>query len=502
MSKKISASLDENIKLIETTYEDCGDFVSKKFHLGKTTLFSGTPVYMFYFDMLINREIIELQVVNRLQKRLRENPLTIENLRESLFDPVTDGGVSTIDINEETDIDEIFKFAMMGNTVMLVDGIATAFLVSAIAFPNRGVPTADTEVVLQGAKDAFSEVFRINTMLLRRRIRDTQLKIKQSFVGKRSQTTIAIAYLDDVVRPEILKEVEDKIKDIDIDAILDSGYIEQLIETNTYSPFPQMQMTERPDKAAAAIFEGRIVVLVDNSPFALIVPATFNTFMQAAEDYYQRFSIMAFTRVLRFIALFIAIALPGLYLSVAVYSPSMLPLPMILKIAEARKNVPFPAIFEILLMEFSFEMLREAGVRLPAPVGNTIGIVGGLIIGQSAVEAGLVSPIVVIVVAMTAIAGFAIPHASLVTGVRLVKYIVTILAGCFGLVGFWMGMLFIVSHLAGIRSFGIPYLTPMAASDIYSNHDSQDSVIRSPLPKMNKRPSFARKEQRTRQKGK
>jgi spore germination protein len=354
--------------------------------------------------------------------------------------------------------------------------------------------------VVQGPKESFSEGLRTNTALLRRRVRDPKLKVKQVKVGQRGQTDLALMYIDGIVRPAVLQAVEARIADISIDAVLDSGSLEQLIEESWLSPFPQGQLTERPDKAASAVLEGRIAIIVDNSPFALIVPVTLNCFFQSSEDYYNRWQIMSLTRLIRFAAALMAVALPGLYIAVANFHPSMIPMLMATKLAAASQNVPFPAIIEILLMDAAFELLREAGVRLPGAVGGTMGIVGGLIIGQAAVEAGVVSPIVVIIVALTGVAAFAIPHVSLVYGFRLIKYGVLILSAFLGFFGFWAALLLVLTHTAGLRSFGVPYLMPFAAGALNRNAEIKDSLFRFPLFMLKKRPFFARRDQQTRQK--
>jgi spore germination protein len=381
---------------------------------------------------------------------------------------------------------------LSGDTALYVDGYPMALLIATRGYPNRGVQSAETEVAVQGSKEAFNEVIRFNTTLIRRRIRDTRLKVKPLVAGRRSRTDIALVYMEDIARPEVVEGIERRILDIDIDAILDSGYIEQLVEEKPFSVFPQLQVTERPDKAASAVLEGRVVVVVDNSPFALIVPATLNTFFQASEDYYQRWEIMSFVRLIRYAAGLAAIALPGLFLAITTFHPSMLPMLLIFKMAGAQQSIPFPAAIEVLLMELTFELLREAGIRLPGPVGGTIGIVGGLIMGQAAVEAGLVSPIVVIVAAATGIASFAVPHVSFVTGLRLAKYFVIALSGVLGLYGFCLAMLTVLIHLASLRSFGVPYLSPFAAG---SGDDMKDSLIRAPLKFLKTRPIFARRSQ-------
>ncbi len=484
----IYASLEQNAQHLASVFTDCGDIVKRQFPVGKH---KELQCYVTYVDMLTDTAKIEQTIVDQLMVSVRLVPPIAEYFRDNLFDTLKDSGITTADIKEVSDFESVNLAILTGDTAVFIDGYPKAIIVSTKKFPTRGVSAADTEVVVQGSKDAFSEVFRFNTALIRRRIRDTSLKVFQTKVGRRSQTDIALMYLSDVVRPNILKEVKERLGNINIDAIIDSGYIEQLIEDDWISPFPQVQVTERPDKASAAILEGRIVVIVDNSPFVLIIPATLNTFFQSSEDYNQRWEIMSFVRILRSIAGVLATVLPGLYLATAVYHPAMISMLLVLKMAGAREMVPVPAVLEIIMMDLAFELLREAGIRLPGPIGGTMGIVGGIIIGQAAVEAGLVSPIVVIVIALTGICGFAIPHVSLVSGFRLMKYLFIVLSAFLGLYGFWLAGILCLIHLVSLKSFGIPYMFPYSSGDLNSFTDLKDSIIRVPLFMMKKRPIFA-----------
>ena len=281
----------------------------------------------------------------------------------------------------------------------------------------------------------------------------------------------------------------------------DSGYMEQLLEKRQYSPFPQLQMTERPDKTASALLEGRIALLVDNTPYALLLPSTLNTFFQAAEDYYDRWEIMSFIRLIRYAAALLAVALPGLYIAFSVYHPQLMPTALALKVAATRQAIPFSVVGEVLIMELAFELLREAGIRLPSPVSSTIGIVGGIIIGSAAVEAGLVSPAVVIVSALTGICSFVIPNISIVSGLRISKYLVIFLAAVLGLFGVWAALLLLLAHLASLTSYGIPYLYPFCSSSVNDDTDWEDSILRLPLSKMKRRPIFAKPDGRARKGG-
>ena len=485
--EKPSTCVEENITLIEELFSESQDFIGRKFAPGG----AGAPtLYMAYFDAMTNREMMDLSVIRRLFD-MDWASLTPEEKGENIYETLRDRGIATTDISETDDMFDILYFINAGDTAVFIDGCEKCCVVATRGFPNRGIQSAELEVVVQGPREAFSEVMRFNTALIRRRIRDNHLRVIQSKMGKRSLTDIAVVYMDDIVRPEVLAEVQKRLEDIEIDGILDSGSVEQFIEESWLSPFPQVQLTERPDKAASSILEGRIAIIVDNSPFVIIVPVTLNTFFQASEDYYSRWQVMSVTRFLRFVGAFIAVALPAVYLAVALYHPSMIPLLMVSRLAEASQAVPFPAVIEFILLDAAFELLREAGIRLKSASGGTIGIVGGLIIGQAAVEAGLVSPIVVIIVALTGIATFSIPSVSLVYGFRLVKYGMLLLSAFLGFFGLLIGMIIALVHLAGLKSFGFPYLMPFAASEMNGYEDLKDSLFRFPLFSLKKRPFFA-----------
>lgn len=292
--------------------------------------------------------------------------------------------------------------------------------------------------------------------------------------------------------------MERRLDRFTIDGVQDIGMIQQLSEKYWYSPFPQFQSTQRPDRAAMAILEGRMVVLMDNSPEVLIFPTDYNSFIKTADDYYNRWEIASFTRILRYIASFLAMVLPGLYLAVTNFHTQILPTQLLMSFAAARQGVPFPGVVELLLMEISFELLREAGIRLPGVMGNTIGIVGGLIIGQAAVDANIVSPMVVIVVAFTALCSFAIPNEEFATAFRLLKFVFIGLCAAWGFYGFLVGLLFLLVHLSQLESFGLPYFTPFVGADLNGNADEEDSFVRPPSALLKRRPVYANDKNRVR----
>jgi spore germination protein len=295
----------------------------------------------------------------------------------------------------------------------------------------------------------------------------------------------------DLAEPRLVEKIKSRLNVYEIDGVLDSGVIEQLTEEKWYSPFPQFQSTRRPDRAAMSILEGKVVLIVDNSPVVLLLPTDVNSFLKTTDDYYNRFQMASFARLLRYVAAFFALTLPGFYLAVTNFHTQLLPTPLILSFWEARSGVPFPAALEVILMELAFEMLREAGVRLPGNMGNTIGIVGGLIIGQAAVEASLVSPIVVIVVAFTALCSFAIPNEEFAFAFRLLKFGIIGLSAWMGYFGFLVGIYVILIHMAGLKSFGISYLTPYVGSGRGMDQGEKDGLVRFPLRLLRLRPIYA-----------
>lgn len=492
---EIVRELDKNIAEIRATFRDCGDIVMREFHIPVSGGGEGR-IFMLYTDNMIDLTAMQDFIMTNAMTR---DGLTGENGADGLLEQLMESVISIGEVTKLTELEQVYDAVLLGDTVLLMEGNAFALQASTKGFPSRGVNKAETEVVVQGPKDAFTEVMATNIVLIRRRIRDTRLKLKRKKLGRRSRSDMALLYMEDLVRPEILERIEAQLDSLDLDFLPDSGYAEQLLEQRKYSPFPQLQMTERPDKTASALLEGRVVVALDNTPYAILLPATLNTFFQAAEDYYDRWEIMSFIRLIRYGAAFLTVVLPGAYIAYAVYHPELLPTALALKIAATRAAIPFSVVGEVIIMELAFELLREAGVRLPSPVSSTIGIVGGIIIGSAAVEAGLVSPAVVIVSALTGICSFVIPNVAMVSGLRLSKYIVILAAAVFGLFGVWAALLFLLMHLCGLVSYGIPYLYPFCSSSVNDDIDWEDSIVRLPLNKMKRRPIFARAQSRKRE---
>jgi spore germination protein len=477
-----SKSLDENMKRLKERLKDCDDIVYKEFRVGAE---QGFKFLLVYTDGMSSSSMLNDAVLNALMIHAREVPPDAREPGEELYKLVRYGGLPAPELADKDTLEDAILAILIGDAVLFIDSTEKCIIIGSKDWPKRGVSEPNTESLIRGPRDGFTETFRVNTALVRRRIRDHKLKLKQMQLGKRSFTDLGVMYIEDIVDPTLVEEVTRRIKTIDIDAIIESGYVEQLIEDNYLSPFPQINVTERPDEVAAALYEGRVAILVDNSPFALIVPTTLNSLFQSPEDYYDRWYVATILRFIRYTASIISLMMPAMYIAVTSFHPGILPAKLVISIAAARQGIPFPALIEAFLLEATFELLREAGLRLPVPIGSAIGIVGGIVIGSAAVEAGIVSPIMVIIVAITAIASFSIPNYSLSVGFRMLRFSLMILAGALGLYGIMLGILLILSHLVRLKSFGIPYMSPYVSFDV---SDFKDSIVRVPIFMMRKRP--------------
>lgn len=489
----MTKSLAENKKELLSILGDSADIKKIPMQIGAD---KDIECFITYVEITGGSLMFSKSVFGRLVKQLNEMS------KAEVYECLSNNGLGITDITYFDTIEDALGGMFAGDVLILVDGFEKAVKIPDKGYPGMGVQEPQSEKVIRGSNEGFADSIKINTALVRKRLRTPKLKVREIRLGTRSNTNVDIMYMEDLVYPKLVGEVEKRLSRYDIDGVMDSGIIEQLSEEKWYSPFPQFQTTQRPDRAAMAILEGRIVVFSDNSPVGLILPTDYNSFIQTSDDYYNRWEIASFGRILRFLAAFFALTFPGLYLAVTNFHTQILPTPLLLSFAAARQGVPFPAVVEVLLMEIAFELLREAGVRLPGAMGNTIGIVGGLIIGQAAVEANIVSPIVVIVVAFTALCSFAIPNEEFAAAFRILKFGFILLCSWLGFYGFLFGLLLVLIHLSHLKSFGIPYLMPFVGADLTGYEDQRDFVIRQPLFKLTRRPVFARRNQRVRLKRK
>ncbi|MBS4535139.1 spore germination protein [Clostridium sp. D2Q-14] len=482
----ISKDIDHNLNKIKEILSDCDDVIYREFSVGKKQNYRFAIIYI---DGLTDKKLVSEYVLEALMHEGRDEVPNPRMVGTNLYKLSKEGNIPITEVEDLKCLKKSIDAVLIGETIVLVDGFKEILMISSRGWPLRSITEPVTESVARGPRDGFNETSKVNTSLIRRRIRDPRLKLKYKQIGTKSKTDIAIMYLDKVVNNELLKEVNKRLDDISIDAILESSFIEQLIEDNWKSPFPQLQSTERPDRVAAAIYEGKIAIVVDNTPFVLILPATWNALLQSAEDYYDRWVGAFIVRLVRYLAIPLSLLLPAFYIAVTTYHPGILPTQLVLYLAATRINVPFPAFIEAFIMEITLEILRESGTRISGPIGTTIGIVGGLVIGEAAVQAGIVSPFMIIIVALTTISSFALPNFAIASGLRFCRFIIMLLATVLGLYGIVLGLVIIIAHLCSLKSFGIPYMEPYS-NIISSFRDFKDSIIRVPQKFMRLRPEY------------
>lgn len=482
----VSKSLEENVEFIKSAFKDCDDVIYRTIEIGKE---NKVMACIICIDGISDKNLISEYAIQIMLTLTECSCLDINFIKSNLAEKLAKEAISANDVKEQDDLDKIITFILSGDTALFIDGVDKALIIASKGSPSRSIAEPETETVVRGPRDGFSEIMRVNTALVRRRIKDTKLKIKVKQVGRRSKTDISVLYIEDIVNQELLQEVNRRIDNIDIDLIEESSILEFLIEDDYKSPFPQIENTERPDTVAASLYEGRVALIVDNTPFALIVPATLGTLFQSTEDHYSRWPISTVVRLLRIIAVFLTTLSPSLYIAITSYHPGILPTVLAFQLASSRVYVPFPAVVEAFLMELTIEILRESGTRISGPIGTTISIVGGIVIGSASVEAGIVSPLKIIIVAVTTISFFAIPSFEFASGLRVWRFIIMLLAAVLGLYGVMLGVVILLVHFAKLESFGIPFTSPYSGLGLKGG-DLRDTLIKAPIQRLEERPVF------------
>ncbi|MFB6366451.1 spore germination protein [Paenibacillus elgii] len=375
------------------------------------------------------------------------------------------------------DIQSLTGSILRGQAVILLDGWQTAFAADTGDIEDRGVEKPTSQTVIRGPQEGFTETLQTNLALIRKRLSSADLIVTKQELGHVTQTKVSVVYLKDTADRDVVQEVFRRLGRIDLDGVLEGSYIEEFIQDSKYSPFPTVLNTERPDTTVAGLLEGKVVILVDGSPFVLLVPCLFDTFLHSAEDHYKRWTYIL-TRPMRFVSYFYSLLAPALYIAITTFHQEVLPPPLLISLSAQREGVPFPAFFEALIMIAAFELLNEAGVRMPRAVGSAISIVGAIVLGQAAVEAGFVSAAMVIIVSSTAISNFIIPSIEAAVPIRLLRYAFMFAAAFMGMYGLYVAVMAMLLHLSGLRSFGVPYMSPIAP---LHREDIKDSLIRLPL---------------------
>ena len=462
-------SLDDNIKRYTEIFGDKSDFSIRYLGVDRN------KIAIMYIDSLVEKETINDHVIHDLNVQFNNG--TAE------FDKIT---LSTIKMKELTKHEELIAHILLGYSLILLDGHNTAYAAETTGGERRPVTESSVETVVRGPRESFNESIMTNIGLIRRRIKTEKLQVYKKDLGHKTKTSIAVLAIDGIAKGEIVEEVISRINKIDIDGVLDSLYIEEMIEDPKHiTPFPTVFNSERPDRIAAGLLEGRIAIIVDGTPGVLLVPATIGLFLTSNEDYYQRYDFASFMKLLRGMTFLLSFILPGLYVALLTYHQEMIPTPLLIAITGQREGVPFGVALEVALMEITFEILREAGLRLPKTIGAAVSIVGGLVLGQAAVEAGLVGQATVIAVSLTAICSFTTPSYNIAITARLIRFILLLLSAVLGAFGLIFGLLLVFIHLNSLRSFSIPYLTPLVP---FHKEDWKDLFIRVPWRQMTQRP--------------
>lgn len=466
---------EAQIQEITRQLADCSDVVYHSFLAGPDL-----KCMLIYLHGMIDKKSLQEQVLQGILAVKGHNPVTFRNdlfLRRQL--PVANYQV----MNLEEGISSILE----GNALLLVEGESRAIAFQMLSTNTRSIDEPANESTVRGPRESFIESVDVNLSLIRKRIKTPDFKTEALHIGRKTQTKVLVCYIKGVCKPELVHEIKSKLSQVDMDGILGSSYLEEHLDSSPLSPFPQVQYTERPDVVTAAILEGRVAIIVDGSPISLLAPVTLFMLLQSAEDYYQRFVAGTWIRWIRYLFVFISLLLPSIYVAITTFHPEMIPTKLLLTITASREVVPFPALIEAFIMEISFEALREAAVRIPKSIGQAVSIIGALIIGTAAVQAGIVSAAMVIIVSFTGIASFIIPHFDLGLAIRLLRFPIMILAGLFGLFGIICGMLILYIHLINLRPFGVPYLAPLTP---FMESDLKDTLVRAPWWTMRKRPAL------------
>lgn len=474
----ISNNFKENLTYLNVKYNTLinSDIIIKNFDLiSQNQKYSA---FIIYIDGMVNSDTINTNILEPLMMRnlsnimpndekvVLENPknnLKFKKVKKSsLLDIINLNLLPQNSVKIENNFSDIINGINSGNCALFVDTLNKSFNIDVKGFKQRSIDTPQNEVVIRGSQEAFTEVIRTNTSLIRRLVNNENLIIENIKVGKLSKTSCAVCYMKNIANNSLVSEVKYRLNNLNIDYLISSGQLEQLIDDKCSSTFPQMIATERPDKTSNYILEGRVAVIINGSPYVLVMPGVFLDFLSSPEDTNLKYQFSNFLKFLRILSYLTTLLLPGLYLAITTFHIDTLPNELLFSIVSARNEIPFPILLEVLIMSLSFELIREAGLRVPTAIGSTIGIVGALLIGQAAVEAKIVSPILIIIIAVTGIASFTIPDFSLSFHCRIVQFIFTILGAFFGFLGIGVALFYYLLSLTSLSSFGVPYLVPFS----------------------------------------
>ncbi|RJE88478.1 spore germination protein [Paenibacillus sp. 1011MAR3C5] len=439
---------------------------------------SDSAVINSFISNLLSRSVQDAGYEEEARRRKEAHETDLASIAEELLFGM--GSIRTV-----SQLADLYRNLLSGEAIILIDGAAYAYRADIRHWKGRDVTESTNQTSVRGPRESFTETLRVNTSLIRRKIKDPRLWLETIAIGRMTKTDVTLIYMNGIAKPSVIEEARKRLRAIDIDSVLDSGYLEELIEDGKYSLFPTVFNSELPDNVASQLLEGKVAIVVDGTPNVLLVPTQLVSFFQSTEDYYQRSVYASLLRILRFISVFISLLLPSLYIAITTFHREMLPASLLFSLAAQREGVPFPAFVEALVMELTFEILREAGLRMPRAIGQAVSVVGTLVIGQAAVEAGIVSAAMVIVVSVTAISTFTLPAYSMSIPVRILRFAFMGVAASFGLFGVIMGLFVLLLHLCALRSFGEPFMSPFSP---FRAVELEDTLVRLPRWLMFKRP--------------
>ncbi len=505
--QKIFTEIDKNLDFLKYKYNAliCNDVIIREFSLLAQNI--EYKAFVLYIDGMVDSPVINEFILSPLMMRNRANifddkqkkfvseekidNVTLKNFKKSkeknLVDFIYNSLIPQNSVDKVTDFSDIYSAINMGNCMLFVDSLDTAFNLDVKGFKQRNIDSPSNEIVVRGSQEAFVENIRTNTSMIRRLVNNENLVMETLTVGQITKTQVSIGYIKSLANEDLVAEVRYRINNLSVDYLISSGQLEQLIQDSPESLFPQMVATERPDKVSNFLLEGRVVIVVNGSPYVLVAPGVFVDFITSPEDLNLKYQFSNLEKIIRLLAIFLSLLLPGIYIAVTNYHQELIPTELLFTIAAARESVPFPTFVEILLMEVSFELIREAGLRVPTPLGSTIGIVGALILGEAAVSASLVSPVLIIIIAITGICSFSIPDFSLNFTFRIYRFVYIILGYMAGFLGISFGIFIQLAIMCKLKSFGSPYINPYILG---KNKRSISSYFIPPIWKRERTSSF------------
>lgn len=484
----LNSQLSENIQEIKHRFNmpKNKDIIIREFNIARKI-----SACLVFLDGMVDKKVINQFVLSPL---MDTNNFTDFD-GNCPIDYIERNVLSINQVSKTNKLSDIVMQVLTGVSVLLVEGCNECLIIESRGYEKRSVESPKTESVIRGSQEGFTENLRTNITLIRRIIKDEGLITETLSIGKRSHTNCAMLYIENITNVDLIREVKRRLSSINVDFIDGDGMVEQLIEDNPFMLFPQVINTERPDRAASFLMEGQVVLITEGSPFAIALPVTFFGLYHTSEDSMVRWPYGTFLRLVRVIGITISYLFPALYIATILYHKEMIPTQLLTAIAQSRENVPFPAVVEILMMELAFELIREGGIRVPGVIGQTIGIVGALILGQAAVSAGLISPIMIIIVAVTGLGSFVTPSYSLSLGLRIARFVFTISGALAGFLGVAVSLTIIGCIVCNMKSFGVPFFSPIAPK----TKANPDIIIRQPLWNQKIRPDYLNQKNRKRQ---